>query len=133
MRQIGEQWVVEINGQKHMVKVVKQPEGGSHISGKIHPCFKCIFQMDDYDCEYPRGDWKFDIAKNCIIKDLGILMEGKLPSSFGVYPTTVPPSEVEELWLLYSWVKNDGIVAKKEMAYGRTEQEAIDNWNRRSL
>lgn len=123
MRQIGEQWVEEIDGKNHMLKAVQSD----------HLCSGCAFSCTTFCRDPLMSERDIDCSQMIVIKDLGILREGKLPSSFGVYPTTVPPSEVEELWLLYSWVKNDGIVAKKEMAYGRTEQEAIDNWNRRSL
>ncbi len=122
-RKLNDQWVEVIDGQKHMVKETKSE------NSKV-VCQRCLFSGGHGICNYPEDDCP--VRNGCYIKDLGILREGKLPSSFGVYPTTVPPSEAEELWLLYAWVKKDGIVSKKEMAYGKTEQEAIDNWNRRT-
>ena len=84
MHKLGEQWIEVIDGKEHMLKAVERAEENSHISARVHPCFKCFFQMDDYDCSYPRDTWKCDLAKNIIIKDLGILNEeGCLPSPWG--------------------------------------------------
>lgn len=86
------------------------------IDGKEH-MLKCTGLADDM---------------SIIIKDLGILREGKLPSSFGVYPTTEAPSEENEPWCLYAWLAKDGKIIRKEQAWGETEQEVKDAWNRRA-
>jgi len=74
----------------------------------------------------------FNDDMSLIVKDLGILRDGKLPSSFGVYPTTQASSEKGEGWCLYAWLAEDGKIIRKEFALGKTEQQAIDAWNRRA-
>jgi hypothetical protein len=99
---------------------------------------ECVRDLPEMEC----GGCCFDVRDKClrvdscpginlIVKDLGILRNGKLPSSFGVYPTTQAPSEENENWFLYAWLKENGEIIRKEWAFGKTEQQAIDAWNRR--
>jgi hypothetical protein len=139
MHKLGEQWVEEIDGKKHMLKAVERPEEDSHISARVHPCFKCFFQMDDYDCAYPSDKWVCDMQRRVIIKDLGVLNEdGCLPEErTGKYPTIKDRNE-DQGWLGHIW---DCIVCEKigndDEAIGirvsaLTRQEAIERWNRRA-
>jgi hypothetical protein len=80
---------------------------------------------DSQDC--PIGE-----VEHGYIKDLGILRNGKLPSSFGVYPTTSAPEDENEPWCLYVWIAENGKIIKEVKAWGETEQQAIDEWNRRA-
>lgn len=127
MRKLGEQWVEEINGKRHMLKCVKQKAEISHIEEKIHQCHKCLFQMDDYDCAYPGDGWKCDMENGTIIKDLGILNEyGCLPAPWDdkQYPNIHKSLEI--------WNINARIGEVFMSAQGHTLQQAIDAWNRRA-
>lgn len=139
MRKLGEQWVEEINGKRHMLKCVKQKAEISHIEEKIHPCHKCLFQTDDYDCAYPGDGWKCDMEKGTIIKDLGpVNKEGLLrvpfdvPEGYPLYPTiTSYSTSIGEKDSLFQVVYSNMAL---HMAYGffNSEQKAIDAWNRRA-
>jgi len=121
MRKLGEQWVEEINGKYHMVKAVKQ----------TNKCSGCVFCTSIWCADHNQSERDFD-CMTMIIKDLGILNEdGCLPSSWGEYPTIEAPSEEGEAWCIYAFLAKDGSVIKKECAWGETEQQAIDAWNRR--
>lgn len=127
-RQLNEQWVEELDGKKHMLKCVKQKAEISHIDEKIHPCHKCFFQMDDYDCAYPSNDWKCDMEKGTIIKDLGILNENDvLPCPFcGSYPE-----------LFTTFLRNASAIACTSCGCTSDDeykslQQAVDAWNRRA-
>lgn len=120
MRKLGEQWVEEIDGKPHMVKAVKQ----------TNKCSGCVFCTSIWCADHNQSERDFDCS-TMIIKDLGILNEdGCLPSDFGVYP------EVYEHML----VGINGYMAKAyisdphvgKYAWGKTKQEAIDAWNRRT-
>ena len=111
-RKLGEQWVEEIDGKKHIVKAVK---GLCENCGVSHLCNLSS------DCP---------MAWGLVGKDLGILNEdGCLPSDFGVYP------EVYE----HTLMGIDGYMVKAytsephigKYAWGKTKQQAIDAWNRR--
>lgn len=135
MRKLGEQWVEEIDGKKHMLKCVKQKAEISHIEEKNHPCHKCFFQMDDYDCAYPSDDWKCDMEKRTIIKDLGILNEdGCLPYPFcGEYP--VLKLGIDENGWHYAELRCCSYVDR--MTGYSTDMEGffkgmIERWNRRA-
>ena len=131
MRQLGEQWIVEIDGVKHMVKAVKQRKEISNIEFKIHPCRKCLFQIDDCDCAYPSSGWKCDMEKGLIIKDLGILNgDGCLPSDFGIYPEVYGHTLMGIDGYMAKAYASDPHVGK--YAWGKTKQEAIDTWNWRN-
>ena len=134
MTQLGDQWVEVINGQEHMVKAV----AGTNCQGCTFGYQLMSFvPREDGDCEEMLYEHEckikcpFDTC-NLIVKDLGILRNGKLPSSFGVYPTTQAPSKVDENWCLYAWLAENGEVIRKEVALGKTEKQAIDAWNRRA-
>ena len=118
---IGEQWVEELDGKKRMLKAV---EGTYNCNG-------CVYLCDNGKCSHESiiecPVYKID----AIIKDLGILNEdGCLPSDFGVYP------EVYE----HTLMGIDGYMVKAytsephigKYAWGKTRQQAIDAWNRRS-
>ena len=121
MKNLGDQWVETIDGVEHMVKAVESVRDLPEME-----CGGCCFDVRD---KCLRVDSCPGI--NLIVKDLGILRNGKLPSSFGVYPTTQAPSEVHENWFLYAWLAENGEIIRKEWAFGKTEQQAIDAWNRR--
>ena len=126
MKELGDQWIEVIDGKRHMLKAVEGPKETSHISARVHPCFKCFFQMDDYDCSYPSDKWVCDMQRGVIIKDLGILNEdGCLPCPFcGEYPN------LENNGYFWYCCTNDDCLA--EVGTGKTKQEAIDIWNRRA-
>ena len=127
MRNLGEQWIVEIDGVKHMVKAVKQRKEISNIEFKIHPCRKCLFQIDDCDCAYPSSGWKCDMEKGLIIKDLGPVNEdGCLAEErTGKFPTI--SFSCDEWCIEY----NEDYISVA--CFGVTKQEAIDAWNRRTM
>lgn len=135
MRKLGDQWVEVIDGREHMLKAIKQPEEYSHINSRIHPCFKCFFQMDDYDCAYPLDKWVCDMQRGVIIKDLGVLNDdGCLPSPWGGYPTiTRVGSEGFCTYKVRSYLKNEEAYGFTLIeVIGDTRQQAIDAWNRRA-
>jgi len=119
---LGDQWIEEIDGKKHMLKAV---EGGERW------CDGCFFNTGVGNCSW-------DSPKYCRngseyrIKDLGILnKDGCLPSSWGEYPEIIDfgdGSYVEVHCLL----RKESEIQKAEYAYGDTRQEVIDNWNRRA-
>lgn len=133
-RNLFEQWVEDFEGKPHMYKLVSS----SHVDEDgIADCKGCCFGSSNRLCQHccnyaptPEASCPVEQGKNGIVKDLGILRNGKLPSSFGVYPSTQYP-EAGEPWVIYAWICRDKMIIKEEKAYGRTEQEAIDNWNRR--
>lgn len=136
MKNLGEQWVEEINGKKHMLKAVLQPKQRSHLYGNnIHPCFKCFFQMDDYDCAYPLDKWVCDMQRGVIIKDLGVLNDdGCLPSPWGGYPKIMRVgSEGFCTYKIRFYLKNEEAYGFTLIeVIGDTRQQAIDAWNRRA-
>ena len=126
MRKIGEQWVETLkDGTRHMFKLVEE-DGFGH---------RWVFMETGNGFEI-----NLDVDSSCsdsepkitCIKYLGILNDdGCLPSSWGEYPTIEAPSEGGEAWCVYAFLAKDGSVIKKECAWGETEQEAIDNWNKK--
>ena len=120
MRNLGEQWVEEIDGKEHMLKAVSNHTG---------TCKGCDLQV----VEHCYGTCGADYGCNFIVKDLGILnADGCLPSSFGEYPTIAAPSEDNGEWCVYAFLNEGKKLIKDEEAWGETEQEAIDVWNRRA-
>jgi hypothetical protein len=122
-RQLNEQWVLEINGVKHMVKAVE---------GICIDCFLENGSRCTRSDECPAGD-----QGDYIIKDLGILNDdGLLPCPFcGEYPLVENAYEgvsghntPDGFWRISCFGKNH------EMAFfsGKTRQQAIDAWNRRA-
>lgn len=123
---LGEQWIEMIDGQEHMVKVVEK------VSEKSYDCTGCIFNGHNGTCMYHSQNCPLGEVEHGYIKDLGILRNGKLPSSFGVYPTTSAPEDENEPWCLYAWIAENGKIIKEVKAWGETEQQAIEAWNRRA-
>jgi len=116
IKQLDEQWVEVIDGQKHMVKETKSEN--SEIV-----CPRCLFSDGHGTCNYPEDDCP--VRNGCYIKDLGILNEdGLLPCPFcGEYPEKLVGNVT---WCWYAC--NCGC----ELGVSATKQEAIDAWNRRA-
>ncbi len=141
MHKLGEQWVEEIDGQEHMLKVVEQAKtvnadvcGGCYFGvcgdichdGALHVC-----GYGEGKCPLDNVDW--------VVKDLGILNEdGCLPSPWGGYPKIiheVNQTRIENgedvhygnLWCVE--IHEPVLVCTDEYP---TKQEAIDAWNRRA-
>ena len=118
MRKLDEQWIEEIDGKKHMLKAVNYSEG----------CNGCIFLRYDPDEFYTcnRSRLGCPVDDGMIIKDLGILNEdGLLPCPFcEEYPN------LENNGYFWYCCTNDDCLA--EVGTGKTKQEAIDIWNRRT-
>jgi len=129
MRNLGEQWVEEIDGKEHMVKLV---EGNLD---RTHRCDGCAFH-NEYKklCEI-RGGAKHISEVGCarqylIIKDLGVLNEyGCLKSDFGIYPAIYRHVIMGVNGYMVKACATDPYVGK--YAWGKTKQQAIDAWNRR--
>jgi len=124
MRKLGEQWIEVIDGQEHMVKCVER-----HSKFEFY-CGGCFFNGHLGECLYHSQDCPIGEVEHGYIKDLGILRNGKLPSSFGVYPTTSAPEDENEPWCLYAWIAENGKIIKEVKVWGETEQQAIEAWNR---
>jgi hypothetical protein len=122
-RSLGEQWVEEIDGKRHMVKAVKQ----------TNKCSGCIF-CTLYWCGDPiQSEREFDCS-TMIIKDLGILNEdGCLPSPWGGYPKIVRVGREGFCTYKVRFYLKHGIVYGFTLieVTGNTRQQAIDAWNRR--
>ena len=119
LRKLGEQWIEEIDGKKHMLKAVNYSEG----------CNGCIFlrynSYEFYTCD--RGRLGCPVDNGMIIKDLGILNEdGCLPAPWDkeLYPDFYHASKT--LWCVHA--ESNDLEMK---AVGNSKQEAIDAWNRR--
>lgn len=124
-RKLNEQWVLEINGVKHMVKAVE---------GICIDCFLENGSRCTRSDECPAGD-----QGNYIIKDLGILNEdGCLPSPWGGYPKIIHEVDqdrtesgedvhYDNLWCVE--IHKPVLICTDEYP---TKQEAIDAWNRRA-
>lgn len=131
MHKLGEQWVEEIDGKKHMLKAVKP----TFDRGNSFVCTECIFAMveADYgvscfheDCKCPLDNHENKLT----IKDLGILNEdGCLKSDFGIYPAIYRHVIMGVNGYMVKACATDPYVGK--YAWGKTKQEAIDAWNRR--
>ena len=126
MRKLGEQWVEEIDGKEHMVKAVKQ----------TNKCSGCVFCTSIWCADHNQSERDFD-CMTMIIKDLGILNEdGLLPCPFceeyplveNAYEGASGHNAPDGFWRISCFGKNH------EMAFfsGKTRQQAIDAWNRRT-
>jgi len=136
-RKLGEQWVEQgfHDNKMHLYKAVENP---------YETCQGCTFGCESCDvCHYCLADGgKCPVNKiDMVIKDLGVLNEdGLLPCSWGEYPEILFPDEPngldkckETIFTICAYLEDEyGFTQKEEYAYGRTEQEAIDNWNRRA-
>jgi hypothetical protein len=122
MRNLGEQWVEEIDEKKHMLKAVNYSDG----------CNGCIFLRYDPDEFYTcnRGGLSCPVDEGMIIKDLGILNEdGCLPCPFcGNYPKIIYPTE----YMPVVSIVHPGGEHRILLEFFRNKQEAIDAWNRRT-
>jgi hypothetical protein len=122
-RELNDQWIEEPDGKKHMLKAVEGENCTGCAFGKmcqgsrlnnIHVCDR----EDDCPLEY----------SNTVVKDLGILNEeGCLPSAWdkALYPQVYKTTET--IW--YAHAESYGIFME---AKGKTKQQAIDAWNRRT-
>lgn len=123
MRQIDEQWVEVIDGQKHMVKETKSE------NSKI-VCPRCLFSDGHGTCNYPEDDCP--VQNGYYIKDLGVLNDdGLLPCPFcGEYPENDTKDYCQFGFVVRHVCKNNK-TAMGTSNY-KTKQEAIDAWNRRA-
>ena len=124
MRNLGEQWIVEIEGVRHMVKLCQSNPK------EIGTCGGCIYHSWD------EGDW-CDVAplKACvefgyIVKDLGPVNEdGLLGCPFcGEYPKIIHPTENMPVVSIV----HTGVGHRILLEFFSSEQQAIDAWNRRA-
>lgn len=137
MREIGEQWIEEIDGVRHMVKAV---EGES--------CKGCTFGMmrkgsglnDIHVCDR-EDDCPLEYS-NTVVKDLGILNEdGCLACPFcGAFPIVRCIEEQEgECIVAQAFCPKGDLEIQEPEGKGHvlwfmrtTLQQAIDAWNRRA-
>jgi hypothetical protein len=119
MRKLGEQWIEEIDGKKHMVKAVKQ----------TNKCSGCVFCTSYWCGDHIQSEREFDCS-TMIIKDLGILNEdGLLPCPFcKEYPELVEESD-ENDEAIYTVEHECSVLI--EAGWWHDRQQAIDAWNRR--
>ena len=137
MKKLGEQWIEMIDGQEHMVKAV---EGvlcaGCMYSGmsffgtdKRYNLHLCSY---DGICPVGAGDRYNLQIPDISIKDLGPVNEdGCLAEErTGLFPKV---SQVfDNLWKAFIYVNND-LEHIEVVVYGKTKQQAIDAWNRRTV
>ena len=132
MHKLGEQWIEEIDGKRHMLKVVEQAKtinadvcGGCYFGvcgdichdGALHVC-----GYGEGKCPLDNVDW--------VIKDLGVLKDGRLPCPFcGEYPFV-------ESYKVDGWYFHYKVYCSNKKCdirtHGENEQQAIDAWNRRT-
>ena len=121
MKELGEQWIEVIEGERHLVMEVK--------SDKEHAaCPRCMFNGGHGTCVYPEDDCP--VRNGHYIKDLGILNEdGCLPCPFcGEYPKIIHPTENMPVVSIVHTGAGNRIL----LEFFSSEQEAIDEWNRRA-
>ena len=121
MKELGEQWIEVIEGERHLVMEVK--------SDKEHAaCPRCMFNGRHGTCVYPEDDCP--VRNGHYIKDLGILNEdGCLPCPFcGEYPKIIHPTENMPVVSIV----HTGAGHRILLEFFSSEQEAIDEWNRRA-
>ena len=136
MRQLGEQRIVEIDGVRRMVKKVACENN--------KPCHGCSFGYFDFDSKHTRihtctCDFHCDDDGTYVYKDLGpvndmgmLRIPFEVPEGYPLYPTIKSYStSIEAKDSLFQVVYSN---VRLHMAYGffKSEQEAIDTWNRRS-
>jgi hypothetical protein len=124
MKELGEQWIEELDGKKHMYKA-------DEAINKGHVCNGCVF--NNGTCDY-QGD-ECPVPKGCYIKDLGIINEnGCLPSPWGGYPKIVRVGREDFCTYKVRFYLKHGRVYGFTLieVTGNTRQEAIDAWNRRA-
>lgn len=106
LRILNEQWVRD----GIMYKAIKKGE-------------RCVIACSFLDEQVPDGLTFIELAP--------VNEDGCLPSSWGDYPTISVPSYEKEPWCVYAYLRRKEVVIKQEKAWGDTEQEAVDNWNKR--
>lgn len=117
---IGEQWVEEIDGVKHMVKAVNS----------TYNCNGCAYLCDNGKCSHESIIECPIYMIDAIIKDLGILnKDGCLPNCWGSYPL-IEENKLYGLPRHFRCLSRDGVYCTTN-AYP-TKQQAIDAWNRRA-
>ena len=117
---IGDQWIEELDGKKHMLKAVSSVDIGA--------CTACDFEGQESKCAGFPNSVCGSNSNSFIIKDLGILNEdGCLPNCWGEYPVIECHSEVVVLWYCRTYGNVRCITAGCS-----TKQQAIDAWNRRA-
>ena len=132
MRQLGEQWVEEVDGVQHMV--------GKVACKKDMPCHGCAFGYFDMTIEHTRihtctCTFHCDDDGTYVYKDLDpVNKDGLLACSFckefpkGVSKGTEYKNDCEiSIFYIEHSCK---VIQTTEFAY--SEQEAIDAWNRRA-
>ena len=137
MKELGDQWIEEIDGKKHMVKAVTP-----YRDNKCDGCsFLCSVGLKTIECKVESIiGCKMDInqrpcpvfARNLIIKDLGLVNElGCLPNPWNdkKYPTIYSIGDGVNFEIEWFVESDNGTTHAK--AYGKTRQEAIDAWNQR--
>jgi len=121
MHKLGDQWVEVIDGQEHMVKAVDS----------TYNCNGCAFLGDSGKCLHSSILECPVYRIDAIIKDLGVLNdEGCLPSDFGVYPEIYEHQLLGVNGYMVKAYIPDPHIGK--YAWGETEQQAKDAWNRRT-
>ena len=137
MREIGEQWIEEIDGKRHMVKAVEGESckgctfGMMHKGSGLNDIHVCD-REDDCPLEY----------SNTVVKDLGPVNEdGVLACPFcGEYPIVKRIEEQEGKCIVAQVVCTKGDLGVLEHGDNghvlwfmrTTRQQAIDAWNRRA-
>lgn len=123
MKKLGDQWVEIIDGQEHMVKEVSALSYGDCNGCFMFTVAGCGKVTDFAPC-----------SSDTIIKDLGILKDGRLPCPFcGEYPT-IKSGQDSDGWSYVELVcgnylhRMTGYLSDLE-AY---KQQLIDAWNRRA-
>ena len=116
MRKLGEQWIEEIDGQKHMVKAV----------APIELCKGCFFNCNQGGCCW-KGFDNCQMGSFFIIKDLGSVNEnGLLPCPFcGEYPTIKELDENDERIYAVEHECNIDMTT----GWNHDKQTVIDAWN----
>ena len=140
MRILGEQWIEEVDGVRHMVKVaephddswwdrIAECDGGTCAGAcALYEKCKASGNMEDF-CPVAESSPERSDYDDVYIKDLGpVNEEGCLAEErTGLFPK-ISRLEIDDcVWV--AAVHDDFVTV---MAYGNTEQEAIDAWNRRA-
>ena len=134
MKELGEQWIEEIDGKRHMLKAVPPLSiyDGKSINGRT--CHGCSFvdEWDD-DCTLKNPPCRISEHKAgpFIIKDLGILNEdGCLPNCWGEYPRIEERVDIHTKEHWFRCITRNNVYCATD-SY-KTKQEAICAWNRRA-
>ena len=117
MRKLGEQWVEEIDGKKHMLKAVEPFE----------LCQGCLFNCN-YGCCWLKCFDSCHMGNYFIIKDLGILNED------GCLPAPWDETKYPKITVLIGNVYNIEVMKGHwfMQVRGDTLEKAVERWNRRA-